>query len=231
MPTPAECILVASADMNDNAQEVYNNESLLPYFNMALQELVERMEEASIPVTDKVSSDAILVPAGTTEIGYSTTPALPADLIEIEQLWESNDSGLNWTPLTRRDFIDPNIASNEPTSYFGQYSWNEMHITLPEASADINLKIHYTRRLATDVTEDDLDTDIPITNSKLFLGHRTAALAAILVNQDEQRATVLNQLAEQSIERSMNIPTKAQQSVFTRRRPFRSAYKQFGRSY
>src|SRR5689334_1418749 len=188
MPTPAECILIASADMNDSAQEVYNNESLLPYFNMALQELVERIEEASIPVTDKISSDAILVPAGTTDISYDSVPPLPADLIEIEQLWESNDGGLNWTPLVRRDFLDPNIAANEPTSYFGQYAWNEMHISLPRASADINLKIHYTRRLAIDVTEETLSTDIPITNSKLFLGHKTAALASMLVGQDEQRA-------------------------------------------
>lgn len=230
MPTPEECMDVAAADMNDSAQTVYTDEALLPYFNMALSELVERMEEASLPTTDKVSL-ALTITAGVTSISYDTLPALPADLIEILELWESNNDGLSWTPLVRKDFIDPNIQNDQNLSYFGQYAWNEMHIQLPQATTDIDLKIWYTRKLSADVDIGSIAVNVPITNSKLFLGHKTGALAAILINQDPERATVLNQMAEEAIQRTMNIPMKSQQAVFTRRRPFRSAYKQLGRSW
>jgi hypothetical protein len=230
MPTPASVMDIAASALNDTAQETYNDDVLIPYYNMALRDLQMKLEEAGIPVTQKVSTDIAMV-AGTTVLSFTTTPALPSDLIELDQIWETNDGGLSWTPLQRKDYIDPNLSQNQLLSVFGIYVWNENELIFPQATADITLRLHYIRRIAEPITIDDIDDDIVIINSDMYLGFKTAAYAALLVNQDTERGQICEMQAERSLETQMNISTKAQQAIVTRRRPFRSSYKNYGRSW
>src|SRR5665213_3868171 len=98
--------------MNDYKQSVYTNIAVLPFLNLSLDELQELFEQNNIPVTNATSA-AITIPAGTDRIGFDTTPSLPSDLIEIQQLWEST-TGLNqWTPMDKRELSLIHIS--EPT--------------------------------------------------------------------------------------------------------------------
>jgi hypothetical protein len=230
MVVPATAMALAASDMNDTAQTTYDNVALLPYFNMAVEEMFQRMQENNIPITNQNSAQ-ITIPAGTTVVSFTTTPPLPTDLIDIEQIWESNDGGGGWSPLHRTYKINPNIATGSGVILFGQFQWMGDRIVVPESNSDIVIQIDYIRRNVTipiliGTVNDPIDT-----NALLFLAHKTAALAAALVAQDETRATVLADLAEGAIERELNIPTKGNQQIATRRRPFRAAFKSWGRSW
>lgn len=234
MITPAQVMQLAASDMNDTARTNYTNEALLPYFNMAVEELFQVMEENNIPITNK-SSAAITCPAGITEIPYYSTtqpePLLPADLIEIEKIWESNDGGTNWTQLQQVDTIDPNIAYNQNISSFGMYKWMGTHIQVPQSTTDILLRIDYIRRIITiPMTIEQIGIPLP-TQAILFLAHKTAALCAMLSAQNETRAGACAELASQALERELNIPTKGRQTIATRRRPFRMNYKFSSRTW
>src|SRR6266849_1624173 len=98
MPIPSDVITIVAGLMNDSSQSLYTNSVCLPFLNLALNELQELFELNGIPITNETSA-VITLPAGSAQLGFTTTPALPADLIEIQQLWES-PTGLNkWTRI------------------------------------------------------------------------------------------------------------------------------------
>jgi hypothetical protein len=197
---------------------------------MALLEMMERYEESNIPVTTKQTSGTITVPTGDTHIAYAgTTAQLPPDLLEIEVMWESNDGGNSWSITSRRQTIDPNIATGQNLTYFGIYVWRGDSVEVPACTTSMLVKFEYIRKMINVpllLTQQNLP--LPLDRELLFLAHKTAALCAAFVAQNETRALELNELAEQAGARELNIPTKSQQSFVTRRRPFRSRYKTQG---
>ncbi len=229
MITPQQIIDIAAADMNDSAQRVYKWTSLRPYMNMALMELMQIFEENNLPITS-VSSHEITVPVGETQIAYTgTTAQLPPDLIEIEDMWESNDGGNSWSRVVRRDYIDPNLATGQNLIYFAIYVWRGDRIEVPQCTNPIRIRLDYVRNLIPlPLTASQNTFPLPL-KTPLFLGHKTAALCAALTAQDETRAGELSELADQALAREINIPIKAQQKIPIRRRPFRSGYKLGGR--
>ncbi len=229
MITPAQIIDLAASDMNDSAQRVYNWTSMRPYLNVALLELLERYEESNIPITSKQMSGVINVPIGETEIGYTGVSQLPPDLLEIEVMWESNDGGNSWSMTTRRDTIDPNIATGSNLIYFGVYVWRGDHVQVPACTSIMQVKFEYIRKIINvPLLASQENQPLPLDREILFLAHKTAALCAALIGQNETRAGELTELAEQAINRELNIPIKSQQSIPYRRRPFRSRYKTQG---
>lgn len=235
MITPKQVLALAASDMNDTAQSVYTEATLLPYFNMAVFELFQKLQENSLPITIKTTSNDLNCPAGITEIPFKSTtqpePLLPPDLMEPIEIWESNDDGVTWTPMTKVDQIDPNIARNQNISNFAIYEWRGDRIVVPESTNDILLSIDYLRRIVTvPMVIEQIDKPI-LTDAILFLAHKTAALAALLVAQDPERAGALSTLANDTLESEINIPTKNEQNIAVRRRPFRGAFKSARRSW
>lgn len=227
MPSPAEIIKMVSSLMNDTAQTKYNDEACLPYLNMALDELQEIMEENNIPVTNQTSTP-LVIPAGTTEIAFTaTTPTLPPKLIELQEVWESDLNQDNWFPMVRKEFIPHNIEGIELSS-FGIYVWKQNILNVPPVVANRNLKLdHIESIFNTPITDNQVDTDLGVQfkNIKTYLGYATAALCSMFIGENETRAAALNGKAGEALERAMNIPTKGRQAIYTRRRPFRQAYK------
>jgi hypothetical protein len=145
MPKPSEIISVVSVLMNDAAQTQYNNTTCLPFLNLALNNLQELYELNGLGVTDKTSA-AIIVPsgpAGITKIGFDTVPALPSDLIEIQELWETPVNQNQWIPLVKKDFIPHYLEDNTQTTQFFIWAWENDHIVLVTANAINQLKIDY----------------------------------------------------------------------------------------
>lgn len=224
---------MVSSLMNDTAQQKYNNESCLPYLNMALDELQEIMEENNIPVTNQTSA-SLTIPIGTppvTEIAFiGTTPVLPPQLIELQEVWESDLSQDNWFPLARKEFIPHNIEGIELNT-FGIFVWKKNILTLPTVNNSRNLKLDYIESIfITPIAMGDIETDLGVQfkNIKTYLGYATGALCSMFIGENETRAAALNGKAEEALERTLNIPTKGRQAIYTRRRPFRQAYKSRG---
>lgn len=211
--------------MNDAAQTNYTNTACLPYFNLALDELQEIFEQNDIPITNETSA-AITVKAGVNSIGLDTTPSLPSDFIELKQLWESQ-SGLNqWTEVGKREFIPHYIEDDVNITQFLIYAWEHGRIKVKSAVQDNDLKLDYTASMFnTPILIKDINVNLPFTNIKTYLEYKTAALCAMFIAENETRALALDSLTGTALSRALGIPIKGMQSIITRRRPFRQAFK------
>lgn len=231
MPKPSDIITTVAGLMNDAFQSQYTNSVCLPFLNLSLDELQELYELNGLPVTNETSA-AITIKSGIKSIGFDTTPALPSDLIEIQQLWEST-AGLNqWIPLTKRETIPHYLEDGTTISQFLIWAWEHGRITLIPANADNDLKIDYTCSLFnTPILIKDINVNLPFSNVKTYLEYKTAALCAMFIAENESRAMALDSLGGTALSRALGIPIKGMQSIVTRRRPFRHSYKNRGVSY
>jgi len=224
MPTPAEISGMVAALMNDSAQTVYTNDKILPYLNMALDELQETFELNNIPVTNEESA-VITVPAGTFIIGFGTNPKLPQNLVEIQRLWERPEGVIPWTPMTRREFIN-RAQEDQSITQFLYWAWRDQEIRVVPATANNDLKMDYIQEIFdTPISIDDIDVNLPIINVKQFLGFQTAAFCAMFVAENEMRAQVLEGKAAAALNRELGIPIKGRQAITTRRQPFMGSYR------
>jgi len=233
MPAPSDIISTVAVLMNDSAQTQYTNAICLPYLNLALDELQEIYELNGIPVTNKTSSPPITMIAGNNILGFSTTPSLPSDLIEIQQLWEST-SGLNqWTPMLKKDFLPHYLEDGTTISMFLIWAWLNEQVNLIAANANNDLKIDYTASIfATPILIGNVGVSLPsFTNIKTYLEYKTAALCAMFIAENPERAVALDSLTMSALSRSLGVPIRGMQSITTRRRPFRHSFKHRGASY
>ena len=237
MPTPAQIIDMVASLQNDTQQQEYTDEACLPYLNIALDELQELFEENNIPLTNEdsapltVDSSTATVTDNQVIIAFSgTLPLLPANLVEIQQIWESNDNGNTWIPMSKKDFIPHSIETLQLSS-FGEWAWVNNEIHLPPATSVILLKLDYIKSIFnTPIGIEDINIDLgeSFKNIKTHLGYATAALCSMFIGENETRAAALKGKADEAIERALNIPIKGRQAITTRRRPFRASYKSRG---
>lgn len=209
--------------LNDIAKDVYSYSVMLPYLNIARSELEEIFELNDIPTTHE-TSDTIVIPAGTTEIGYDTTPALPSDLVEIRQLWESVTTLEKFVPLGRVQSLsgyDNNVDRNSFIIFLEEGNV----IKFLSSIVDIDIKIDYIKSLFTMLSLSQLSQQNSIRNTDLFFINRAAALASEFIEENTSRADSLSSKAAASLERSLGIKIKAKQVMPVRRRPFRAGFK------
>jgi len=222
----------AAALMNDVAKSIYPYSVQVPYLNMALQELQEYFELNNIPVTDDVTSAAIIVPAGVDHIGFEpnptvpNTPYLPDRIIEPKVLWVSDSSQSQFVPIQRLDFL-PRYMEGVEINQITAFVWQVQEIRFLPCIAINYVKLDYIRDLF-GVAEDETD-DLDIINAGTFLEYRTASLLAKFCAENPTRAQSLNQDAILGLDRVVGIGTKGRQAINIRHRPFRSDYKR--RSY
>jgi hypothetical protein len=214
----------AAALLNDTQKQVYTYATQLPYLKIALLELRELLELNNTPITNE-TSEIIIVPAGTSVISFVSTPALPNDLVEIQQLWERYTGIEPFVPMVRKEFL-PHYLEGEETDRFLIFQWADDQIQLLAANRDNDLKIDYIKQLFPIYpTQNSI---IGVINSESFLFYRTAALCAEFVGENKTRADELNAKAESALDRSFGIESKARQSIATRHRPFRAGWKSRG---
>lgn len=231
MPRPSDIITTTAGLMNDSSQSLYTNTVCLPFLNLALDELQEIYELNGLPITNETSA-AITIKAGVSKIGFDTTPALPSDLVEIQQLWESG-TGLNqWTPMIKKETIPHYLEDGTTISMFLIWCLEGGRVQLVAANQDNDLKIDYTSSVfKTPIQIKDINVNLPFTNIKTYLEYKTAALMAMFIAENESRAVALDTLSGTALSRALGIPVKGMQSVVTRRRPFRHSFKHRGVSY
>lgn len=228
MPTPSAIMDMSASLMNDTAQTIYTDAAQLPYLNMALDDLQEEFELNNIPVTNEVSSILTPITAGTTVVSFTTSPALPADLIEIQQLFERMTGIIPWIPMDRLEFL-PLGREDQNITQFLVWSWVDQEIRLIEATADIDLKMDYIKNIfSTPIAIADVGVNITVLNIKQYLGYHTAALCSEFIGENKTRADALEVKAIQALDRELGIPIKGKQAITTRRQPFMGSYRRRG---
>lgn len=225
-PTLVSSILQQSAALlNDTAMTVFTFTNQLPYFRLAYNEMEELLELNNIPISNKSSANSV-IGIGMTDIGGPTGPALPLELIEIQELFEkTNGTSEDFVRMNREEFL-PNISV--PTQSLNYYTFNQQFVQfLAVGATSVRLvKINFVAANLPNIV--DQNTNVPIFNGKTFLAYRTAALCANYIGENETRATYLNGEAQLAIDRFLGINTKSRQSMPARRRPFRAAWKSRG---
>jgi hypothetical protein len=197
---------------------------------MSLDELQEIFEQNNIPSTNEVSA-VLTIPAsalpGVTTISFSTVPALPSNLIDIQQVWERLTNTDPFFPMTRVDFL-PHYLEGILVSQLQYWAWINQTIQVPNSEQSNDIKLDYIKSIfATPILINQINTNLgtQYKNVKMYLGYKTAALCSMYIGENETRASTLNNQAEEALSRSLGISIKGQQSINTRRRPFRASYK------
>jgi len=210
--TAGEIMDMSAALLNDVQKQIYTYQVQLPYLKLAFKELREKFEESNIPVTNKTST-SITVDAGIFEVGFFTTPPLPPDLVEIQQLWERpTGTSYPWIPMVRKEFLPHYQENGQEINQFLIWAWMGNAIHLIPSNGSNDLKLDYISELNDIVNESSM---IGIINGQSYLIYRTAGLCARFVGENETRANALDIQAE----------NKAKQAINTRKRPFRQGYK------
>lgn len=206
--------------LNDAGLAQYTYVAQLPFFNEAQDKLAQLMESNNVPVTNKRSTSITVAP-GVLVIDFITTPALPSDLIEIQQISErQNGTSVDYIPMTRREFLPPFVNQIDSLLW---WAWMDQQVQFIGATLAIQLMIDYIANKLPAATT----TSSPITliNAKSYLACKTAALCAQFLGENKDRADELNMDAEIASNVFLNINTKGRQAIATRRRPFMASYK------
>lgn len=218
--TAANVMDKAAVYLNDVAKTKYTYAIQMPYLNTALQELELDFALENIPSTDLLSA-ALTLPAGTTFISRTTTPALPANFIEPTKVWERTSGSNVYIPVTKVTGIISNTGIVR--TQFSAYTWSNNRLSFPQSSNSIDILIEYTGSLFVPITA---STD-PIAGGivQTFLEYRTAGLCAKLIDEDDARSNELNGYAGLALDKITGVGAKGRQNLVTRRRPFRAAYR------
>jgi len=214
-----EVMVNVAALMNDPAYTDYTFMAVLPYLNMAIEELNEHLEEANVAITNRLSEPIVVYP------GEDKILNPPIDIIEIQEVGErTRGQNVAYTPLPRREFPDilPQTGSLSYWVYFGQ----RLLFNPNGANETKEVQLKYTCKPIRRVK--DAEGVIGSSNANSFLSFKTAALCAQFIGEDSQRAGILNEQAEMALERIIGISNKGRQQIMTRHRPFRAGYKSRG---
>ena len=220
----ASTVMDASASLlNDTAKTVYTYAAQIPYLRIAMNELQEKYQLNGISAAEQTSA-VIQVNAGQTTITFNAvvTPALPDDLIEPLKLWERNRGIDPFIPMTHVEFL-PRYMEGAPTSQLVWWTWLNQQITFLPSTANNDVKIDYIKTLFPQLVDEN--SIINVINARSFLEYRTAGLCAEFIERNMSSAQGLNTYAVLALDRALGIGVKGKQSIQTRRRPFRQAYK------
>jgi hypothetical protein len=223
--TAAEVMDRSAALLNDPAKTDFTYAAQLPYLNMAIAELNEHLEEANIPITDQSLYQVFISP------GRNALDNPPLDAVEYQEIAERPSMSGNTAPWTystdafrvlpRREFSE--IYPITDSLVFWCLEDNKIKFNEVGASVPIQLRIRYIRRVIPVVYNPE--EPIKKLNATTYLSFKTAALCAMFIGENQERATVLNQEANNSLERIIGISNKGRQEIMTRHRPFRAGYK------
>lgn len=205
--------------LNDQVGAVYTNTLLQPYLNIALRDLGGLLERANVPITN-ATSETYTIAAGGNNIGGNdpSDPVLPDNLVEVQGLYQRQNSNQNFFLITRVEFLTA-WEQDPVTTWIPVWAWIGQVVRFLPANGDLELKLNYITNAVPIIDADG--TQIGIINSQNYLGYRTGALAARYIGENGTRADSLDMQALQEWDKMEGISTKGRQSISTRRRPFR----------
>lgn len=209
--------------VNDVGQVVYTAAQQLPYVNISVDMLAADMRAAGAPYI-KMRGTALSVPASTTPIilTAASSPALPAALVEPQQLWERPSGGAeqDYVPMEGPETL-PNFPPTSTLRFWDIQgdAVNGWGIMLLGATATREVRIDGLYDL-TQYTSTQTDP-VLIPGSSNVLSFRTAALIASSRGDDNGAAT-FNAIADAHTEKLIAAEIMVQQAYPVRRQPANS---------
>ena len=225
--TAAEIMDRSAVLMNDPAKTDYTYDVLLPFLQIAYDELMEFLGDSQNSPTS-ATSFPIFCGIGTKGLfpfNLGEASSYPEDLVEIQSIGERlHGTNGPFIPLVRVEHAE----ISDYTAEFRYFSWESQVVRFNPRGVSTNreVQLHYIRSLSA-IT---FNTSILVTtiSSRSFLAYKTASLASMFIGENPERAAILENQAQLSIERLESIENKGRQQIMTRHRPFRAAWKARG---
>jgi len=197
------------ACLNDVNVDLFSNAVLLPYLKIANDDLADELVDNGSTVNKEVATD-FTVAAGVGSI------ASPADMIVPIELFEKDTGALDssFKLVTQKGFL-PNVDNN--SSSIGIWAWREQTVVFCKSSLSKVLRLRYYR-IITEITSDGTIIELPF--SLNYLAHHTAALAAEYIGQNSNKAAILEDQANQKLNKILKREVKQNQSGPVRRKAF-----------
>jgi hypothetical protein len=211
MPSTAGSVILRAANhLNDSSQLVYTTPVLLPFLNMALDELEGELAVFGLSALKKTTV-TIPVPANSPSI-----PAMPVDFVEPLSLRERiSGSTDDWTPITEVSDIDPNM-DNVPSII--QWTIRNVTIFINPPQVDREVVLDYVGGLT---QASSAGTAIDIEASREYLGLVTARNAASDLGNSPSKAKTFDSRIERAQDRIIRrFLNNTQMAMGVRRRPY-----------
>lgn len=208
---------------NDTDGAIYTDDAILPYCQIAQDDLNLALQEYNIPVTNATSA-VLSINEGQVDIGGPTGPALPLDFIDILDIAERTAGTSNdFMRMQRLQFLP---QTEILTAYLQVWSYQNQIIKFLGANGNIEVQLHYIADTLGYVENEN--SQLRLFNVRAYLQYRTAGHCSMFVGENETRANLQFGLAQQALDAILNINIKSTQGIYTRRRPFRHGFRTRG---
>lgn len=216
MPTADDVMTEARrVYLNDYNAKLATNVTLLPILNKAYKDIQGELIDNGISVAREKSSELALA-ANTTEITFSSSPALPSNLlypIRLDEKFSGQDDTF-YVPMQERTW-EPDAIQSERLNW---WAWRENEIKLVGATGATEVRIKFWASKDEFTSAND---SIGIVDAASYLAARTAAIYAF-VSQNPTIAASIGQEADRLKEVFLSISVKGRQNQPVMRRGFRA---------
>jgi len=203
MSLASVALATARTLLNDDNATVWTDPVLIPKLQEAHRELQTDLWLVGSPVVREVTSP-ILVPANSTDLGTNQ----PLDLVTPTALKEADSANsTTWEDMTEVNYIPFNVAKSNKLIY---WAWRGEKILFLGSTAPRYVIVFYRKLIPIPATAND---PIGIIFGELYLGARTAALAAGSVGNKEVYDTV-TALAKANFEKVVSANRGQQKPIF-----------------
>ena len=210
MPTLSSDVFTRTrAVLNDSAIDLYTDDALLPYLQIANDDLSDELVDNGSTVQKEVTAD---IPLGS----GVTQPAIPSNMIVPIEMYEK-DQGQDdsyYRYMRQRDILPNTTPANE----LGVWAWREQTIVLIGSLLNKVLRVRYYRLVTSIVGP---NSSIELTHALNYLAYHTAALASEHIGQNRTKAIDLESEAIRKLNKLLKKEVKQSQGNPTRRRPFK----------
>lgn len=210
MPKTAGSVtLRAATHLNDPSQLVYTSTVLLPFVNMALEELEEELDVYEVA---PLKNESITI---TVAQGDTVLTQMPTDYIEAVALFErSQGSSDDWMEVRETNWIDVNLDESDRILNWAPRG-GQIRITPPVSAREVQLK--YLKGL-TEATSVGVTLDI--VGSLRFLGLVTARNAARDAGNSKSKADSYADDIRKAKDSLVRRLSNEGQGIGVRRRPY-----------
>jgi hypothetical protein len=195
--------------LNDRSAQIYTNDVLLPYIQLAYGEAHKQLAVNGIGAVKEISA---VIPVDV------SMKAITIDEINDMQLpislSERGAGETSYSPMYPRTWE----STTEPGPILGSWTWRENEIKLIGASAPREVLVKYLKGFPTLIND---NSPILINSSLEFLAYRAASLASRYIGGNIGRADALDIDAGRILPVMIATEIKNTQSMPRRRRPFR----------
>lgn len=217
MPTASDVMTEARrVYLNDYEAKLATNVTLLPLLNKAYKDIQGELIDNGVSVAREKSS-ALTLPANTLTITFTSSPALPTNLlypIRLDEKFSGQDDTF-YIPMQERTW-EPDLIQTERLNY---WAWRDNEIKLVGATGTTLVRIKYWASKDEFV---DPNSEVGIVDSTSYLAARTASIAAFTILANPTRASEIGREADRLKEVFLSISVKGRQNQPVMRRGFRA---------